>query len=84
MSENNEANIIENLRLFQEVQKTKAIINTHKTYWKDVTLQELLDGLDREVIELKESLREGRIANTQLECADVANYAAMIFSKVRG
>lgn len=84
MSENNEWNIVENLRIFQEIQKAKALVNTHKTYWKDVALQDLLDGLDREVIELKEAIRDGKIANTQLECADVANYAAMIFSKIRG
>lgn len=83
MIENNEATIVDNLRIFGEVQKTKAMVNMHKQHWSEVSLQELLEGLQREIVELEDSIDHGRVANAQLECADIANYAAMIFDKIR-
>lgn len=56
--------------------------NTHKGGWRECTYSYLLFRLEEEVAELRKELIDGNstdaIAN---ECADIGNFAMMIFDK---
>ena len=71
------------LGTLHKLQKTKFLINDYKQHWRTTSLDVLFEGLLDEVRELQISLAQGRIANSQLECADIANFAAMICDNIR-
>ena len=52
--------------------------NSHKGNWGDLHVGALLAKLNHEVQELADALTEGDPHEIAKECADVANYAAMI------
>ena len=52
--------------------------NQHKKHWDTVTNKWLLERLKEEVKELEEALLLNNDEDVRLECADVANFAAMI------
>ena len=54
--------------------------NAHKAHWQTVTNQWLFDRLKQEVAELENALADG--IDIVHECADVANFAAMIADNV--
>jgi hypothetical protein len=71
------------LGTLHKLQKTKFLINDYKQHWRATSLDVLFKGLLDEVQELQISLAQRRIANSQLECADIANFAAMICDNIR-
>lgn len=71
------------LGTLHKLQKTKFLINDYKQHWRTTSLDVLFEGLLDEVRELQISLAQGRIANSQLECADIANFSAMICDHIR-
>lgn len=60
------------------MQLGKLRANKHKPNWRTHDLGTLMSMLDAEVAELREAIRIGKRAHVALECADVANLAAMI------
>ena len=57
--------------------------NAHKPSWRYDTPKNLLVQLIEEVEELEEALRTGSFQDILDECADVANFAAMIHDNVK-
>ena len=57
--------------------------NRHKPHWKDESLSDLFNMLEVEVVELKESLINQNNGSSMLECADIANFAMFIHSKLK-
>jgi len=60
----------------------KLEMNSCKAHWNTVTNAYLLKRMKNEVSELESALN-GDGENIELECADVANFAAMIADNVR-
>lgn len=56
--------------------------NAHKVHWSKQSNEELLELLKGEVAELEAALANEGYAAVRLECADVANIAAMIADNV--
>lgn len=69
------------LKRLNKIQKVKILVNEHKTHWSDCPMEHIVELLKREVAELEEAISQGRLNDIQLECADVANLAAMIADK---
>ena len=69
-------------------QKFKFMVHRQKGSWDAKSLDTLITELGREMIELKEELndfRDGKGSPEKIisECADAANYLAMIVEKVK-
>jgi hypothetical protein len=61
----------------------KLSVHAAKGPWDQKTLRELVQGLESEVVELKEALAQARPYPEILdECADIANYCLMIADHV--
>ena len=58
--------------------------NAHKGHWSTVDAQQLLEMLRAEVVELGEAFAGESIEAIVRECADVANFAAMIADVEKG
>jgi hypothetical protein len=56
--------------------------NSHKSHWNTVTNAYLLKRMKEEILELENALN-GDGEDACLECADVANFAAMIYDNVK-
>lgn len=70
------------LRKFARFQEKILKQNDYKRpRWDKLRLIELLDRLEDEVIELKDALLMNNYEQSQKECADIANYAMMIYDK---
>ena len=68
------------LMRFAQLQEKVLQDNDHKGGWEEMKLWDLIECLEEEVDELKESLIG---EDMQKECADVSNFAMMIFDLVR-
>lgn len=49
--------------------------------WKTTSVEQMLEYLDKEVVELKEAIRTGNRVEIQLEAADIGNFAMFIAAK---
>jgi hypothetical protein len=56
--------------------------NDHKTGWKDLSFQHLLERLRQELAELESAIIWGE-DNAKQECTDIANFAMMIFDNLK-
>ena len=65
------------------VMKRRLQANRHKSHWSYDSQLDLLKKLRAEVEELDEAIKLGSVTIID-ECADVANFAAMIADKARG
>ena len=72
-NEEEEETIVNNLASYM---KWKLRNNAHKEHWRQTPIQVLLRRLREETNELEKALEHGNFV--QEECADVANFAAMI------
>ena len=73
--------ILEENRAIQRLTDTmqyKLKLNRNKGGWADTSNAVLLDRIKAEVFELEESLIDGDISNAIIECADIANFCAML------
>lgn len=60
--------------------KGKLRVNSFKPSWRSADPEDLLHFLKLEVAELEEAIKnKAKPAHIRMECADVANMAAMIF-----
>ena len=57
--------------------------NEHKTHWDFCSEHNLFEKLNQETKELKEALDKGDLKNIKHECCDIANFAFMIYEKIR-
>ena len=77
---------IEEQRIVEQLSNgmmVKLAKNRHKTIWTEASIKGLLDFLDQEVAELAKAIHENHTkAEIYDECAEVANYAAMIADNV--
>jgi len=64
------------------VQLGKLRANKHKPDWQAESVDDLFAFLLLEVEELRAALLIGKRAHVALECADVANFAAMLADRV--
>lgn len=65
---------------FTEAMEAKLKLNDHKRHWSQCGLTYLINRMKEEVEELIEAIELGEpIDEVQGECADVANFAMMIF-----
>ena len=73
----------EELDDFRVHMEHKLLVHKNKGGFERLSIDELIKLLHAEVRELKTSLEEGTHSNTIRECADIANYAMMISSKIQ-
>ena len=71
------------LEEFNVHMKAKLLTHKNKGGFERLGIDELLKMLHGEIRELKTSLEERDHANTIRECADVANYAMFIATKIQ-
>ncbi len=72
--------VVDGLRI-EMIRKMRA--NAHKAHWSTVSQSDLFNRLLDEVIEMWDSLYDGTHDDVISECADVANFAAMIADNER-
>lgn len=73
----------EEVRKFAHAMEYKLAKNDHKGGWENVSIEELLTLLEKEVKELKQAIIDGNDVDIQLEAADVANFAMMAAHNAR-
>lgn len=56
--------------------------NRFKEHWRTLSIQDILNRIDEEVIELKESVKVGKKAHICQEAADVAVFCAMLIDNL--
>ena len=61
---------------------TKLALNRHKEHWTHATEDRLCNLLYEKISALALSLHAGRTSDAVMECADAANYLAMIANNV--
>ncbi len=67
---------------FARAMERKLRLNDHKAHWGDSTIDHLFTRLLDEVAELSHAMQDGGAIGD--ECADVANFAMMIFDHTAG
>ena len=61
-----------------DAMRGKLLENCYKPSWQEAKAETLLGLLISEVMELQGAVESGSVSDVYRECADVANYAAMI------
>jgi len=56
--------------------------NSHKEHWKNCSINHLIEMMELEINELKHELIEMDLNEARRECADIANFAAMIHDNI--
>lgn len=81
MSEEHEE--LEIVHRLSKVMRRKLAENRHKDHWLTYDPFDVLDNLLREVGELEVEMSSGDLNSIEEECADIANFAAMIAAVFR-
>jgi len=56
--------------------------NGHKPHWRECSINDLIEMMEGEIQELKDELIEMNLEEALRECADIANFAAMIYDNI--
>jgi hypothetical protein len=74
------------IRTLNVAMKFKFTVHRNKGGWKHKTDQVLVDEMFREVKELSEAVKADEVNREHIisECADVANYCAMLIDNLKG
>lgn len=72
----------DSLKRFAEYQEKVLKANDHKGGWEHMTIRSLLERVHGEAKELREAFEDVDIEAVKDECADVANFAMMIFDNL--
>lgn len=73
----------EALREFADEMEKKLAQNDHKSSWLALPVEALLRKLEIELEELKVAVQFESPEDAQRECADVANFALMLWDRLR-
>ena len=79
MSKKKNENLINKLG---KVMLNKLEDNDHQSGWKDCTMSYFFNRVEQEVDELRDALFDGDKEEIKSECADVANFCAMIIDNL--
>ena len=71
------------LKQFAEFQEKILKKNDHKSHWSWCKTGWLLRRLGQELNELRRACKKGNTEEIKSECADVANFAMMIYDNLR-
>lgn len=68
---------------FSDVKLSKLIEKSYKGTWENISIELLLDCMQKEIDELKEAIKEGNHREIIRECADVSNFVMFIADKYK-
>jgi NTP pyrophosphatase (non-canonical NTP hydrolase) len=70
------------IKEFNETMLYKLNINNYKEHWSNYTINQLSYYLELELGELQDALLKNNKESIKLECADIANFAMMIYDNI--
>jgi hypothetical protein len=71
------------IKNFSKEMSKKLNLNKNKTHWSNISIYDLFEALQQEIIELKVGIRNHDCQNIIEECADTANYLMMISDNIK-
>lgn len=70
------------LNKFKRAMLEKLIENNHKMGWEGLSDKWILNRIRQEKTEIETALRNGNLKEAKRECADVANFAMMLWDNL--